>query len=272
MSDNTRTSSSTAMLDNAASVELINMPSDLPPHLAIDSSHQHASIALCLNGEMITVHQAMPRQQSEYLLPIVRHLAEAHGTRVAALANQLRFIAVGEGPGSFVGLRLSISVAQGLSQALQVPLIPVPNLALLAWQAVHEHLRSATANTIHTMATPITCRVAIDARMSQIYSAIYAANCVEGQWRLETIEAPQLLSPSDTAHQIHARYIMVGNACEQYEALCADDAIAYYPLIPHAGEMGGYLQDQFDITALCEQYEDSIITPNYVRMRVADKS
>ena len=43
------------------------------------------------------------------------------------------------GPGSFTGLRIGIGAVQGLSQALQLPVIPVSALALLAWSANKLH-------------------------------------------------------------------------------------------------------------------------------------
>jgi len=42
-------------------------------------------------------------------------------------------LAVAQGPGSFTGLRIGMSVAKGLATALGVPVIPIPTLHILAY-------------------------------------------------------------------------------------------------------------------------------------------
>lgn len=53
--------------------------------------------------------------------------------------SQLEAIAVVTGPGSFTGLRIGIGAAQGLSSALQIPVVPISSLALQAWSASRHH-------------------------------------------------------------------------------------------------------------------------------------
>lgn len=83
-------------------------------------------------------------------------------------------IAFGAGPGSFTGVRIACSVAQGLAFARDLPLLPVVTLAALA--------QAAGAKRV------IAC---IDARMGELYLAAYEQT--EAGWC--TTLAPMLVRP-----------------------------------------------------------------------------
>lgn len=55
-----------------------------------------------------------------------------------ASATELEMIAVGTGPGSYTGIRISLSAAIGLSMARQVPVIPIPSVCALVHAASEE--------------------------------------------------------------------------------------------------------------------------------------
>jgi tRNA threonylcarbamoyladenosine biosynthesis protein TsaB len=95
-------------------------------------------------------------QQAKLILPMIHTLlAEASLTFA-----DLNAIAYGCGPGSFTGIRIANSVAQGIAFAAQKPVIQVSSLAILAQAAFIEH---SCTNML----------VAVDARMNQIYWAFY---------------------------------------------------------------------------------------------------
>ena len=48
--------------------------------------------------------------------------------------NDLKVIAVSNGPGSFTGLRIGMSAAKGIAQSLSIPIIPVPTFEAFAYQ------------------------------------------------------------------------------------------------------------------------------------------
>ncbi len=52
--------------------------------------------------------------------------------RGGVLPQDLRAIAVAQGPGSFTGLRIGMALAKGLALAYQLPLIAIPTLDILA--------------------------------------------------------------------------------------------------------------------------------------------
>jgi tRNA threonylcarbamoyladenosine biosynthesis protein TsaB len=122
--------------------------------LAIETATEACSVALLHGDALIDRTELAPRRHAELVLPMAEDLlAEAGIAR-----RQLDAIAVGQGPGAFTGVRLAISVAQGLALALDVPVVPVSSLAALAMQA--------PKNGAVILA-------AIDARREEIYAGTF---------------------------------------------------------------------------------------------------
>nr|WP_298412370.1 tRNA (adenosine(37)-N6)-threonylcarbamoyltransferase complex dimerization subunit type 1 TsaB [uncultured Halomonas sp.] len=129
--------------------------------LALDASSSACSCAVWRDGEVFSRFELAPREHTRRLMPMIDDvLAEAQ-----ASLTDLDALAYGQGPGSFTGLRIAAGVAQGLSFALERPLIGVSTLAALAL-AVHRryHLRHVIP--------------ALDARMNEIYVGAY--HCRDG--------------------------------------------------------------------------------------------
>lgn len=74
--------------------------------------------------------------------------------------GHIECIAVGVGPGSYTGVRVAISIAQGWQLATGVNLIGVSSADALAEQARHEQIRG-----------PVTC--VIDAQRTEFYTTMY---------------------------------------------------------------------------------------------------
>jgi tRNA threonylcarbamoyladenosine biosynthesis protein TsaB len=79
--------------------------------------------------------------------------------------NEIRALAVSQGPGAFTGIRLGLGVAQGIAYAQQKPLIPIPSLDGMIAHA----LFFTNTNIIKSQ----TYRALLDARMQQVYCALY---------------------------------------------------------------------------------------------------
>lgn len=124
--------------------------------LAIETSASACSIALQYQDRMVVSHEIAPMQQAQIILTRIDELCRQAGMRL----NDLDAIAYGCGPGSFTGTRIACSVAQGLSFACSKPIIQVSSLAVMA-QTAHDE-----QGWDHVM-------VAVDARMDQIYWAVY---------------------------------------------------------------------------------------------------
>ncbi|MGY0505943.1 tRNA (adenosine(37)-N6)-threonylcarbamoyltransferase complex dimerization subunit type 1 TsaB [Luteimonas sp. e5] len=121
--------------------------------LALETATEACSVALWCDGEVRQRFELAPRRHAELVLPWAEALlAEAGLSRSA-----LDLIAVGRGPGAFTGVRLGISLAQGIALALDIPVVAVSTLATLA-------MRASATDGQRVLA-------AIDARMGELYWA-----------------------------------------------------------------------------------------------------
>lgn len=250
------------------------------PHLAMDSSQGYLSLALTLPSRQLSIHQSLPQQQSDTLLAGVESLLARASLSVVDVPTTLSYIAVGQGPGSFVGLRLAISAAQGLSQAWDLPVITVDDLALLAWQWVASDVTVNPGDRI---------TVAIDARMNQVYTATFdyfpvsSAHHSAGG-RLRRRECAQLLSPEALASQLTnignaanerpRKHWLVGNGFDVYASLHSLDSQKYDIIVitPNAAYMGDYLAAHNRLSADDLLAASSRVPmPQYIRDNVADK-
>ena len=126
--------------------------------LLIDTCGEIGSVALAdTHSEPAAISSAIlpGRSASERLLPAIRELAEK--SRVPL--RSLDAVAVVHGPGSFTGVRVGLSAAKGLCEALNLPLIAISRLAILA------HLADAPSLTV--------VRAFLDAGRGEFYSGVY---------------------------------------------------------------------------------------------------
>lgn len=103
--------------------------------LVFDTSSSWCSAALSINGTLYSVSEMQPRKHAQLLMPMIDGLCHEAGIKPAELDG----IAFGKGPGSFTGLRIAVSVAQGLSLATGAKLYGISSLQALAWQGMKQH-------------------------------------------------------------------------------------------------------------------------------------
>ena len=122
--------------------------------LALDTSSDACSVALVAGERQIERHRVRPREHTRLLLPMIREVLEEAAVAPAALAA----IVLGNGPGSFIGIRIAASVAQGLAHGAGIPLVPVSSLAAVAAEALQRSRAPAVL-------------VLQDAHMGEVYAA-----------------------------------------------------------------------------------------------------
>lgn len=190
--------------------------------LALDTATEACSVALWLDGRVDVDTVELAHGHASRLLPMIDARLAAHGLRLA----DLDAIAVGRGPGGFTGLRLGVSVAQGLAFGADLPAIGISNLA-----AVAQAMLARDAAVTHVL-------VANDARMKEVYTALYRRGddglaALVGTERVAspdsvTIEAPRGARIVGAGRGFRAYPQLAGRLRGQLDAI--DDAI-----LPDAG-------------------------------------
>jgi tRNA threonylcarbamoyladenosine biosynthesis protein TsaB len=103
--------------------------------LGIDTCGGAGSIALARSSnsglEVIAQAQLAGKTYSAQLIPAIQELLESRQSG----PQDLQAIVVVHGPGSFTGVRVGISAAKGLAEALSIPMLAVSRLAVLAASA-----------------------------------------------------------------------------------------------------------------------------------------
>jgi len=142
--------------------------------IAFDTSTEACSVAVLQGGDVVERFEIAPRRHAELVLPWAQALlAEAGFDK-----SQLDAIAVSRGPGAFTGVRLGISLAQGMALGLDLPVIPVSTLQALAQGAVVEGQSRRVIS-------------AIDARMGELYAAAWHSE----DGRLTLLDEECVLAP-----------------------------------------------------------------------------
>jgi len=96
--------------------------------LAVDSSTKHVSCALMSEGGIRESSYIGERPVSATLLQQIDSLLALAGLK----KNDLDSLALGSGPGSFTGMRVSFSLIKAIADALTLPLICVDSLDTIA--------------------------------------------------------------------------------------------------------------------------------------------
>lgn len=149
--------------------------------LAIDTATDALSLALAKDGELRTLHRVMPRQQQQQLFACLAELVGDAPLRGLGLDA----IAFGRGPGSFTGLRIAASAAQGLAFSLSLPVISLSTLETQARTLLRRERPVGPARIIST----------IDARIGRLYAASFD---FDGD-TLYVIDQPALCAATDWA-------------------------------------------------------------------------
>ncbi len=225
--------------------------------LAIETSAEPCSVALAqAAGVVQRIRKPGARVAEQALAMIAELLAEQSVT-----LSQVDAFAFGSGPGAFTGLRVACALVQGLAFAGSRPVISVGSLRALAYGAAQQALRP------HDDPPDVRLRVmaAIDARMGQIYWAVY-----EGAQAERELAAPALAVPEQMSALV-ARWrprVIAGDALRVFEAAwpVSDGAMRLSQIAADASMIAELARTDLAVGRAVAARDAA---PEYVRDRVA---
>jgi tRNA threonylcarbamoyladenosine biosynthesis protein TsaB len=193
--------------------------------LAIDTATESCSAALLIDGSVQSREIEMERGHAERILPMVDELLAQAGITL----RDLDAIAFGRGPGSFTGVRLAVTVTQGLAFGANLGVVPISDLRAVAQRAFRADV---------TLTRALVCN---DARMSEVYWACFERGGdglarLEGEERVSKPSEVKLPPTWSTATAIGRGFIAYADALRAAvpAATAPVDAGSLLHLLPHA--------------------------------------
>lgn len=147
--------------------------------LAIDTSSSAMTVAILENGKMLgEVSSYAERNHSIGLLPHIQDLLAS----LQLKPKDLQCVAVGQGPGSYTGVRIAVSVAKTFAWSLSLDLIGVSSLEAMALGGAMK--QEDKSNKRLTWVVPL-----LDGRRKQAFTAVYAYSGVSPMSDQEALAA-----------------------------------------------------------------------------------
>ena len=164
--------------------------------LAIDTATDVASVAVGSAEHVAAVRSIRgARQHAAQIVPLIQQVLAVAKLRL----GQITGIIVGDGPGSFTGLRIGWAAAKGIAHDRELPLVAIPSL-LGAAHAAH----GETAGPV------VAC---FDALRGQVFGAMYEF----AAGRVETLLPPGVFTLAELARVAPARPVLaLGDGAERY--------------------------------------------------------
>lgn len=183
--------------------------------LAIETTGTKCSVAITDENGKITEFENYERfAHLQSLIPMISELLESTQLKI----EDITAIAVSQGPGSFTGIRIGVTTARALAQALNIPAVEVPTLRSFVY---HSADRDGAV-----------CPV-FDARRNQVYGAAYIYD--------ENGEAIEIVKGG--AYTLDEYMSLLIDSSRQFERkklfFCGDGANAYREAIEKAATSAG---------------------------------
>ena len=222
--------------------------------LAFDTSNQPLSVAIVEDNRILTEQLInMKRNHSIQLMPAIEEALK----QTKLTLGEMDYIAVANGPGSYTGLRIAVTIAKSLAWAQDIHLIGVSSLKVLAANS------QASADTY---IVPL-----FDARRQNIYAGLYR-NDKAGQ--LQMVEVDTHMAAEQYAEYLatlEGNFELIGADAEQFidiftEKLGDRVHVAHPSLnVPRASVLALLAQDE-KVTPAHQ------LVPNYLKLAEAEEN
>lgn len=172
-------------------------------YLGIDTSNSPLSVALVKDGTVLIEETSnLKINHSLTAMPAIEDMLK----KANVSASELTHIAVAEGPGSYTGVRIGLTLAKTLAWSLKIPLHPISSLKVLA----------ANGQYFNGLICPL-----MDARRGTVFTGLYNGETLESViadqhsdlkaflLEIKALEQPVLFTGTDLAiHETVIRDIL----------------------------------------------------------------
>lgn len=159
--------------------------------LGVESSATAASCAIYCDGKIIA--QSFSNTgltHSQTLMPMIDSTLKS----ASITLNDIDYIAVSNGPGSFTGVRIGVSAVKGMAQPLNIECVEVSTL-----EAIAKPLENTGCYAVSVM----------DARCNQVYTAQF--DCENGFTRISDDEAITIDELSEKLKTVSKPIVLIGD-------------------------------------------------------------
>ena len=165
--------------------------------------------------------------QGEFLVPAISSLLEAHHLTLA----DLNALVLSLGPGSFTGIRIGLSTAQGLAFTHQTPILGYSSLKALSVNGL-EWIQKQPPQNKRGVLCPM-----FDARKQEIYAGLYqAVSNKQGLLMPEVLLADSIMEPIAWCQKLkealppQTPLLFMGDGAKAYEHVIQEILADYFAI------------------------------------------
>ena len=227
--------------------------------LCIETGTDTCSVALARNGKLISLRENTDeRNHARDLGVFVDEILRENNLD----PEELDGVALGQGPGSYTGLRIGAALAKGLCYGLQIPLVAVNSLEALTSVALENY--EAGILEIDNIDEAAFCPM-IDARRMEVYAQVFDS-------RLHPLTAPDayVVGPDSFAEWIgRGEFLIFGNGAAKCVETLNHPHVKYAEVNASAAGLVRLAQKAFD----AGRFEDiAYFEPFYLKDFVVTRS
>lgn len=226
--------------------------------LALEASTEVCSVALRYQGKVWEEFFDEPRSHSKVILPAIDKLLGLAG----AALEDLDYIALTNGPGSFTGIRICVGVAQGLAYGAQLPVYTLSTLEAMALYAL-VNMQIGGDQIIVTL---------LDARMGELYWAAFQRS---GEAELIPLRAPTVASVAEVQKALELfthSTVCIGHGVALLNKSCLTNSSFFEDFKPRAeGVLLKVLNEVAGGQKISVRLPGEVIEPLYLRNEVTWK-
>ena len=224
--------------------------------LLIESSAEYPSVALVTeSGILVHLEIGEVVQSHAELLPMmVQRAVELSNSEFEIFTKGITAVGFHEGPGSYTGLRIGVSLAKGLCYALGVPLISVSGFEALGAEVLRSN---KSIESVWVM---------MDARRDEVYTI--KLDRVSGSDSAYRVSLPicAMILPDTRVGEPDEKICFVGNANEKVARLVDNLGSIFIDLSPRADHLSDLAVSKFQ----SNNFEDlAYYEPYYLKDFVA---